>query len=360
MTLLATEDLGRTIGGRHILKGIDLEIDPGEIFVLIGPTGAGKTTLIRLLNLLDRPSSGRIIFDGTDVARSNTRRLSARRRMAHVQQKPIIFGMSVYDNVACGLRWRSERKRNVRQKTESVLDLVGMLDCRDRDARTLSGGETQRVALARALVTDPVLLFLDEPTANLDPVSVTRTEEILSRVISDRKTTVLMATHDMRQGHRLATRTGVLIDGRMLQVGSPDEIYHSPANRTVAELVGIENILTGTILEKDGSLATIDVNGRTLQAVTDASIGDHVDVLIKPVDITFTLSKDPSSARNILEGRIFQMTSEGTLLRITVDCGFPLLGVLTVNSANELGLAVGKPIFANFKATAIHILKRWK
>jgi tungstate transport system ATP-binding protein len=358
MALLKTEDLGRTIGGRQILEGIDLEVERGEIFSLIGPTGAGKTTLIRLLNLLDRPSSGRIIFDGRDVSRSNRRRLDARRRMAHVQQKPIVFSMSVYDNVACGLQWRGEK--NLRQKTEAALDRVGMLDRRDRDARTLSGGETQRIALARALVTDPLLLFLDEPTANLDPVSVSRTEEILNRVISDQKTTVLMATHDMRQGHRLATRTGALIDGRLQQVGSPDEIYHSPVNRMVAELVGIENILTGTILDKDGSLATIDVSGRTLQAVTDALIGDPVDVLIKPVDITFTLSKDPSSARNILEGKISRMTSEGTLLRIVVDCGFPLLGVLTVNSADELRLAIGKPIFANFKATAIHILKRWK
>lgn len=360
MALLEIEELSQVIDGNPILDRVSLRIDRGEIFALIGPTGAGKTTLIRLLNLLDRPASGRILFDGSDVTRSHRTRLRARRRMAHVQQKPIVFGMSVRENVAFGLWWRGEKKEIVRRKVDAALDRVDLLDHRDRDARTLSGGETQRVALARALVTDPLILFLDEPTANLDPVSVSRTEDILNRIISDQETTVLMATHDIRQGHRLARRTGVLIEGRLQQVGSPDEIYHAPVNRSVAELVGIENILSGTISGKDGDLVTVDIEGKTLQAISDVSIGDTVDILIKPEDIIFTLSKDPSSARNVFEGTIARMTSEGSLLRIVVDCGFPLLGILTVNSSNELGLAVGKPIFANFKATAIRILKRWK
>jgi tungstate transport system ATP-binding protein len=139
-----------------------------------------------------------------------------------------------------------------------------MADYRNREARTLSGGETQRVAIARALVTEPEMLFLDEPTANLDPVSTTKVEEVLAHIIREHKTTVVMATHDQLQGHRLAGTIGVMIDGEILQVGSPGKIFSSPVNREVAEFVGVENILDGVVVGKDDSLAYIEVNGVTL------------------------------------------------------------------------------------------------
>jgi tungstate transport system ATP-binding protein len=358
MTLLKVTGLGYSYEGRYVLRDIGFEVERGEVLALIGPTGAGKTTLIRLLDLLMSPVMGQIEFEGLEATLSQRSMLKARRKMALVQQRPIVFSMSVFDNVACGLRWRHEKKAVVSQKVEEALELVDMVAHKSRDARELSGGEMQRVALARALVTDPVLLFLDEPTANLDPVSVSRIEEVLLRIISDQKTTVIMTTHDMRQGYRLATKIGVLIDGKLLQVGEPNEVFYSPKSREVAELVGIESILTGVITEKDGSLTTVDVQGKTLQAISELSVDDRVDVLVRPEDITFTLSRDPSSARNVFRGEIVRMNSEGSLIRIVVDCGFPLLGILTVNSAQELDLDIGKTIFANFKATAIHLIKR--
>ncbi len=358
MALLKVTDLSHLLEGRYVLRDIGFEVDRGEVLALIGPTGAGKTTLIRLLDLLASPSKGRIEFEGLETTLSRRSMLRARRKMALVQQRPSVFSMSVFDNVACGLRWRHEKKAVVSQKVEAALESVDMIDHIGRDARELSGGEMQRVALARALVTEPVLLFLDEPTANLDPVSVSRIEEVLLRIISDQETTVIMATHDMRQGYRLATKIGVLIDGKLLQVGEPNDVFCSPESREVAELVGIENILAGVITDKDGSLTTIDVQGETLQAISELSVDDRVDVLVRPEDITFTLSRDQSSARNVFRGEIARMNSEGSLLRIVVDCGFPLMGVLTVTSAQELDLEVGKTIFAHFKATAIHLIKR--
>jgi len=184
MTFLQTENLGRRYGERYVLRGIDLSVEKGEVLALIGPTGAGKTTLLRLLNLLDTPSTGSIYLDGADVVDLKSDRLALRRRMAFVQQKPIVFNMSVYDNVACGLRWRGMDGGAIRSKVAHALGLVGLEDCGSRNARTLSGGETQRVAIARALVTGPELLLLDEPTANLDPVSVSKIEEALSRTIA--------------------------------------------------------------------------------------------------------------------------------------------------------------------------------
>jgi len=359
MALLETINLAQEYEGQPVLRDVNLKIDGGEAFALIGPTGAGKTTLLRLLDLLDVPSSGSVYFDGVDVTGSGRQRLEARRRMSFVQQKPIVFTMNVYDNVACGLRWRRQRNETVRQKVDSALELVGMDDCRSRDARTLSGGETQRVAIARALVTEPEVLFLDEPTANLDPVSTSKVEEVLAHILREKRTTVVMATHDMAQGQRLSSRIGVLLKGEIQQIGSPGEIFCSPGSREVAELVGVENILAGTVVEKEDNLVTIDVNGSAIQAVSDDSVGDGVYALIRPEDITLTLAQPTSSARNVFEGRIARVNAVGPLTRIEVDCGFPLLGVVTKWSAQELELAAGRQVYASFKATAIHTINRW-
>jgi len=313
---------------------------------------------VNILDTIDIPTGGRILFDGVDITSQKRQRLNARRRMAYVQQKPIVFSMNVFDNVACGLKWRHENTNLIRRKVEDALELVGLTDHMFRFAKLLSGGETQRVALARALVTGPEVLFLDEPTANLDTVSIARIEEALIRIITEQKTTVLIATHDIPQGYRLATRIGVLIDGKLWQVGGPDEILRAPKSRKVAEFVGVENILTGVIQKKVGDLATIRVGENTLEAISDYSRDDTVDVLVRPEDIIFTLSSDPSSARNVLKGKITRMIPTGSLFRLEIDCGFPLQGILTRSSAQELNLSVGKSIFANFKATAIHTIKR--
>jgi tungstate transport system ATP-binding protein len=207
------------------------------------------------------------------------------------------------------------------------------------------------------MIARPDLLLLDEPTANLDPVSVAKIEEVLANTIREQKTTVVMATHDMSQGQRLADMIGVLMNGEILQIGSPSEIFCSPSNKEVAEFVGVENILSGIISEKDGALVTIDVDGATIEAISKFAVGDKICVIIRPEDITFTLAKETSSARNVFQGEIARMTTVGQLVRIEADCGFPLLGVVTKRSAEELNLNLGKKIYTSFKATAVHVIK---
>jgi len=359
MALIEAVNIEQKYAGQYILKNISINIDRGEVFALIGPTGAGKTTLLRLLDLLEVPTSGSIYFDRVDVSRSKSLRLQARRRMSFVLQKPAVFNMSVYDNVACGLKWRQEKEATTRQRVSQVLELVGMTEYSSRNARTLSGGETQLVAIARALAVAPEVLFLDEPTANLDPVSAAKIEEVLAHIIGEQKTTVVMATHDMSQGQRLAGRIGVIINGEVLQTGSPTDIFSTPENKEVAELVGIGNILSGVIVNRDNELVTIDVNGSLIQAISDYSIGKEVHALIRPEDVTLALHKDVSSARNTFEGRITRIFSVGALVRVEVACGFPLLAVVTKRSAEDLNLTVDKKVYATFKATAVHIIKRW-
>ncbi len=359
MALIETVNLGQKYGQRHTLKGINLKVETGEVFALIGPTGAGKTTLLRLLDLLEAPASGSILFDGIDVTRPNRRRLEIRRRMSFVQQKPVVFNMSVYDNIACGLRWRHEKGETIKQRVADVLELVDLTDYKNQNATTLSGGEAQRVAIARALTIKPEVLLLDEPTANLDPISSSKIEEVLTHIIGRHRITVVMATHDMSQGQYLAGRIGVLMNGELLQVGSPDDIFSSPQGREVAEFVGIENILDGEVSDKNGNLTTIDINGVAIQAISDYAVGDRVYVLIRPEDITLTPAHEVTSARNTFRGRIIKVASVGPLIRIKADCGFPLFVVVTKKSALELGLTTGKEVYASFKATAIHTIKRW-
>jgi tungstate transport system ATP-binding protein len=358
MSFIELRDIKQTREERDILKGVNFRMERGEILALIGPTGAGKTTLLRIIDLLDTPAGGKVFFDGVDVTESEKLRLQARRRMAFVLQKPVVFNSSVYENVACALRWRGLGKRQVQEKVDGILEMVELKDYRNRNARTLSGGETQRVAIARAIAVDPEVLVLDEPSANLDPVSERKVEDIVADIIKRETITVVMATHDMLQGQRLADRVGVLIDGTIAQAGSVGDIFSKPRSREVAEFIGMENILDGTIKACEGELAVINVNGKIIEAVSDCDIGEKVSACMRPEDITIALSRISSSARNSLEAKVTWTVTNGPFCRIELDCGFPLVALVTQRSATEMGLKKGTKIYATFKAVSIHVIKR--
>ena len=357
MPLLELRDIGQTRGDRDILKNINLRIERGEVLAMIGPTGAGKTTLLRIIDLLDSPGRGAVFFNGTDVAASDRFSLESRRRMAFVLQKPVVFNTSVYDNIACGLRWRGADRRQVRDKINEMLEITGLAGYRNRNARTLSGGEMQRVAIARAVATDPEVLLLDEPTANLDPVSAAKIEDILARIIRKNAVTVIMATHDMSQGQKLADRIAVLVDGEIVQIGRANEIFYTPKDRKVAEFVGMENIIDGVVVSNEGEMTTIDVKGTLIEAVSVYAAGTEVSVCIRPEDVTLALARLSSSARNSLAGTITWTASSGPLCRVEIDCGFPLIALVTRRSAEEMGLEKGKRVYGTFKAVSIHVIK---
>jgi tungstate transport system ATP-binding protein len=214
----------KVFGDRRVLKGVDLAVGAGEMCVIIGPTGSGKTTLLHILGLLDEPTAGRLRLLGTDCDSPTASHLELRRRMAFVQQKPIAFNMSLWDNIAQPLRWRGLDRAEIVARVDAMLEATGMAAYARRNALTLSGGETQRLAIARALVSRPELLLLDEPTANLDPESALRIEELLQDIVRQRETTVVMTTHDLAQAGRLAGRVGVLVDGEMKRTGTPVEL----------------------------------------------------------------------------------------------------------------------------------------
>ena len=222
MALLELKNLNKSYGKAEILIDITLSVEMGTILALIGPTGSGKTTLLRIIDLLDEPSSGQLIFDGIDVTeKSEKEKLKFRRRMAMVFQKPVVFRSNVLDNVRYGLKVRG---LNGRDKAMNALKFVGLSDYESRDANTLSGGEMQRLALARAIVVEPELLLLDEPTANLDPKSSAKIEELILD-LALQGITIIMATHNMAQCQRLADKVAVLMQGKILEMGQPEVIF---------------------------------------------------------------------------------------------------------------------------------------
>jgi tungstate transport system ATP-binding protein len=358
MSLIEVAGVTHRYDERAVLQNINLSVDRGAMFALIGPTGAGKTTLLRIVDLLEVPGAGEIYFDGNCVPRSGKQRLEIRRRMSFIHQKPQVFNLSVYDNVACGLRWRREEKNRIAEKVDYILEMVGLEDYKNRNARTLSGGEAQRVALARSLVLEPEVLLLDEPTANLDPVSTAKIEQLISYVARQHNTTMIMATHDMSQGQQLADRIGVLLGGKLAQTGNAADIFRSPQNKQVAHFVGMENIIEGVITANDEGIATVNICGNVIQAVSNYTAGTEVYACIRPEDITLALSCIRSSARNSFQGKVTRVTTIGPLSRVEIDCGFRLVALVTKISAEELNLQVGTEIHATFKATGVHTMEK--
>jgi tungstate transport system ATP-binding protein len=356
MAFLQTVDLEQRAGAAVLLNRVNLSVEKGEIFIVIGPTGAGKTTLLRLINLLERPSAGDIYFDGEKITGSSGSVIQVRRRMAMVFQKPAVFNSTVYENVAYPLKVRGSHGKTARSTVYDLLEVIGLGGYAKRKAKTLSGGEAQRVALARAVVSNPDLLLLDEPTANLDPGTVKMIERLVMEFNRERGLTVIMSTHDMQQAQRVAGRVGVLMNGRLVQIGRPGDIFFSPDNASIAGFVGIRNLLKGNIARSESGIAVVDVDGRDIEAVSDLPAGAAVEIYIRPEEVVLSKLASDSSARNNLRCTIRALSSNGPLCTVIVDCGFPLEVLVTDRSAVEMGLSQGQDVYASFKASAVRVL----
>jgi tungstate transport system ATP-binding protein len=224
--LYRIENLSKSFGNKKVLHNIDLKIYRGEIFAFMGPSGVGKTTMLRLLNLLEMPTTGKLIFNGNEKAILQKNYIM--RRMSMLFQRPAVFSTSVFNNVAYGLAVRGVDKKTKEKKVIDALALVGLEGCEKQKALTLSGGEAQRMAFARAIVFKPDVLLLDEPTANLDPANVAKIEDIIKKIRRELGTTIIMASHNIYQVRRLADRVGILLNGELIEVNTKEQIFTHP------------------------------------------------------------------------------------------------------------------------------------
>jgi len=350
---IKTEAIGKTFNGKEVLKNISLEIEENRISCFLGPNGVGKTTLLRILNLLERPSQGKIYYDGKIYQRID--RLSLQRRMVLVGQNPVMFDTSVYHNVSYGLRVR--RMKDTKRKIKQALEMVKLSGMENRSALTLSGGEIQRVALARALVIKPEVSFLDEPTHNLDPLSKEIIEDLILRLKDESRRTIVLSTHDLLQAEKLSHKVYLLKEGKIIQEGKAREFFVFPSSSFSAEFLGIRNLFKGKLIQMNGisflDLGKLKIEIPPLEKIKQK---DEMYASLRPEEILVSSQPLVSSARNSFQGKVIKMENKAGLVELTADCGIPFTVVLTKRSKDDLNLELGKKVYLTFKASAVHLM----
>lgn len=359
--LLEARNLHVERAGTTLLDVPELVIGDGEVLSLIGPNGSGKTTLLQTLCCLSKPFYGEIFFKGQRV-NSEYPISEYRRRLAMVFQEPLLFNTTVFGNVASGLKFRRVKRSEIKTSVMESMEMFGIGHLSNRSARTLSGGEAQRASLARAFALKPEVLLLDEPFAFLDPPTRESLIGDLERILQHFKTTVVFATHDRMEALHLSDRIAVMNEGKILQLGSPEEVMNHPADGFVASFVGVETILNGRVVKESEGILTVSVSGYEIEAVGEIPLGEKVILCIRPENVTISKNSRGmvTSARNVFTGKVEKITPLGLFQKVHIDCGFPIVAYVTNDSLKSLSIEEGKIVDASFKATAIHVVRRTK
>jgi molybdopterin-binding protein len=347
--------------GNFTLAGVTFALAAGEYGVVIGPAGSGKTTLLEVIAGLLRQSAGTVTIGGTDAGRLQVEE----REIGLVYQHAFLFPhLSVRDNVAYGARSGAD--------VDEAAARFGATTLLDRDVTGLSGGERQLVALARALARRPKVLLLDEPFSALDPRRRTLVRREVRALHRAWGLTTLQVTHDFAEAGMLGDRAILLDAGRVLQAGTPAEVFRRPASPYVAEFLGAENVFAGSARDLgeaapdwvDGSPSEHALGHRAFAFETDTitlyAVGDFATgaghAVIRAEEIVISRDQGHDSARNRFAGRVAEVSTLGALTRVTVDVrGTSLVAALTTRSAHELALAPGIAVVASFKAMAVHL-----
>jgi len=331
--LVEIREVSKQFDGVTAVDRVSLDILRGELFAILGSSGCGKTTLLRLLAGFEQPTSGRILIDGADM----TGVPPYERPVNLMFQSYALFPhMTVAQNIAYGLKKERVPAAQIRERVAEMLALVKLGPLAGRKPEKLSGGEQQRVALARALVKRPKLLLLDEPLAALDKKLREHTQFELANLQYQLGTTFVVVTHDQSEAMTLASRIAVMAEGRIAQVGTPGEVYEFPANRYVASFVGNINLIDGRVTGISAGRLSLrcDALDVELTVESDEAVGTNsqISVAVRPEKITISRDAPEAKDRNVIKGTVWDLAYFGdqSLYRVRLKSG----AVLQVSAQN--------------------------
>ncbi|GBF27760.1 spermidine/putrescine import ATP-binding protein PotA [bacterium MnTg02] len=350
------ENLSLSFGQTEVLKGVNLEIKPGEFFTFLGPSGSGKSTLLRAIAGFGPRPSGRILIGNDDV----THLPPWRRNVGMVFQSYALWPhMTVRRNVAFGLEERKVPAKDIRDRVDAALDLVGLLELAERRPSQLSGGQQQRVALARTIVVEPRILLLDEPLSNLDAnLRVQMRREILDLQRKLALTTIFV-THDQEEANTISDRIAVLNDGITQQVGSPMELYDEPENRFVAHFLGTANLIDGAVQNRDGKTVFAARDG-TIFPLDGAQIeaGDQRTAMFRPQSLRILSQSAPQEDALKISGKVEHREFLGSLFRYSVRVGENMLLVDDKHHVGRSTFDVGETVMLGLDTKQVRILTK--
>jgi molybdopterin-binding protein len=342
--------------GQFRLQPLDLEIRPNEYFVLLGPTGSGKTCVLELIAGLQRPATGRVSWDGIDMTHTPLEQ----RGVGMVYQGYHLFPhLSVRQNIQYGLSVRRVARDEQQRRVQSLAEMLRIDHLLDGSTRGLSGGEQQRVALARALAIEPRILLLDEPLSALDPQTRAPLQRDLRLLHEKLQTITVHVTHNFEEALALADRVGIIQHGELLQVGEATDVFRRPTSRRVADFIGMENLYWGFSrrISRGGKGETQVMfrtdTGAELFAISDLEGPLHAHV--RPEEILLSTDAVSSSAMNNLPGTVQEISDRWAVRRVVVDAGVPFVVFITGTSLQRMDLRVGAKVNVIFKASAVHL-----
>jgi ABC-type sugar transport system ATPase subunit len=347
--MLKIENVSFTLGDFQI-RSLSLHIEGPEYWVVIGPSGAGKTILLEMIAGIHVPGTGHILFNGRDITRDQPKN----RHIAMVYQDLMLFPhMNVRENIMFSLAVRKHCERGIGEKVSDLVEILGISNLMDRNPDTLSGGEAQRVALARALIQRPGLLLLDEPLSALDSMTRERLRQEIRKVHQHLAIPVIHITHHFEDVYALADKVAIMQDGRVVQTGRPEDVFSHPCTPYVAEICGTENIFKGeAALEGVGSI--LDLGG--LRIGLTAPLCGPVVAVLRSEDIILSPVPFRSSARHTLPATVVSLIQSGPFVKAVLDVGIRMVAMVTKTSCDELMLREGCGIYATFKESALHVI----
>ncbi|MEM0027557.1 MAG: ABC transporter ATP-binding protein [Ignisphaera sp.] len=330
MAFLEILGVSKRFGNTIALDNVTLHIDKGELFAILGPSGCGKTTLLRIVAGLEVPDTGRIVVNGVDITFEEPQN---RKAVMVFQNWALWPHMTVFDNIAYGLKIKGMPKDEIAKRVKWALELVKLEGLEKRYPHQLSGGQQQRVALARAIVVEPEILLLDEPLSNLDARLRIDMREELRNLIKKLGITAIYVTHDQEEAMAIADRMAVMNKGKVMQIGTPTEIYNNPKNVFVATFIGRANVIKGIATRIGDRYIEARIGGKFIKAVkvTDEEIrqGDSVDIVIRPHHIS---TKCSNKIENKFTGRVIEVSFLGNTIEVKVETDIGILTALLPES----------------------------